>query len=176
MSAGWPGWEQQEAEPQDYRAEMNFQWAAGCSSKGIWGSRPEFYIAFKTQIFYQYTLHKPLTGSTPICECGLMIMSSLNMAGTNGYIPVDPISSVSVLLSEPKAPVSQEILLPSKSSLLSSLPWRAKSAPELICVRDNKGWSGHMPPPESLGSWRIHHYKDVVSGWLKRCSEKVKKV
>lgn len=117
VSMDSPGWEPQEAEPQGYRRETGFQWAAGYSSKGVWGSAPEFYIAFKTQIFHQHTLRKPLTGSMPIYGCGLMIMSSPRMAGTNGYISVDRLSSGSVLQSEPKAPVSQEILLPSQLCL-----------------------------------------------------------
>lgn len=87
------------------------QWVARYASKGSWQSVPTFYSTFKTQNSHHYTSQKPLTGSTPIFGPGLI--SSLVMAETNGYISADPLFAGSVLLSKQKAPVSQEILLPS---------------------------------------------------------------
>lgn len=91
--------------------KCTFQWAACYSSKVNWQSVPTFCSTFKTQNSHHYTLQKSLTGSTLTFGPGLM--SSPVIAETNGYISADSLFSGSVLLCKQKAPVSQEILLPS---------------------------------------------------------------
>lgn len=161
MSLGWPGWEQQGAEPQGYRREMYFQRATGYSSETVWGLSPKHYIAFKTQI----DLPPVCFAQAPHWFCAdLQVWVNDNVFSKDGWNQWINFSGSTRLWFSfavwtkgsciPGDPAAFTVT----SVFISSLKGKVCSRTDLgfWWLRGNKGWSGQMAPPESLRDWRNH--------------------